>query len=420
MKTIRTFFAAALAVALSTMVVSAQSAVQPPSRSVYMSWDNEAQAWDSSSSRIYQYDNFNRVMVENGYRFFEGQSLQNQKIRYTYNSAGQVTEKLEQFIVGGEATAQSRILTEYDMQGRQTSYTHEAWLDSAWQVLRGNKSAYTYGQDNRITEVIESEFNEETKIWEFKNRSVVSYQDGKPHTIQAYKWTDGKWEDDTRMTDLTFFNDVFDTDNARMTSASFQYNIGGIWITVMRLKATFTPDGKELTNSMERLDFMSGKWSVFSKDSSAYDAQGNLTLRSSGYLDEGTETWSTSGERHTYEYNSDNTIHTDITQYLNSEGTEWTNINKMVYFYGGITSVETEDNQTERFTVFPNPASENIVIASAEGEFTLFNQLGQVVLKGSIAGENSRIDASDLQIGQYILQVKTPKGVQSQKVIITR
>jgi hypothetical protein len=418
MKTFRTFFAIACAVVVSNIFVSAQSAT--PSRTVMMGWNTETQAWDSTSSQMYQYDNSGRVSVETGYSFANGELFENRLTRYTYNSAGQITEKLEQWKLDGEWQNMGRDKTEYDTQGNQTLTTFESWTDGEWKLVRGDKSEFTYDQNNRITQAIEYRYNFDSTAWEAQTRSVMTYENGKPHTITSYNWTDGEWELYTRMTEMVFLNDDFDMQNTKILSANIQSNVGGIWITTMRMKATFQPDGKELTNSMEMFDFTSGEWAVLMKDSSVYDAQNNLTLKLSGFRNPMDDTWMESGERHTYEYNSDNSIHTDVAEQMSSESPEWVKTGKKVYFYGGITSVETEDNQAERLAVFPNPATENIFITGAEGEFTLFNQLGQVVLKGSIAGENSRIDASNLQIGQYILQINTPKGVQSQKVIITR
>jgi hypothetical protein len=64
------------------------------------------------------------------------------------------------------------------------------------------------------------------------------------------------------------------------------------------------------------------------------------------------------------------------------------------------------DNEMTDLTVYPNPTSEFIRVSDAEAtDFTIINAIGAVVKAGKIS--NSEISVSDLQNGQYFIQITT-------------
>jgi hypothetical protein len=61
--------------------------------------------------------------------------------------------------------------------------------------------------------------------------------------------------------------------------------------------------------------------------------------------------------------------------------------------------------------IFPNPVRNQLNIINGQGLVTIYNILGQPVRKLIIDDEQSTIDVSDLQKGQYILHILKPNGI---------
>jgi hypothetical protein len=86
------------------------------------------------------------------------------------------------------------------------------------------------------------------------------------------------------------------------------------------------------------------------------------------------------------------------------------------------TLLNTESFSSDQFVVYPNPTSSilNIKYPTTYGSlrYTLFNILGQEVMKGNCTPENNTIEVSDLAKGVYGLQVDNGKTVINKPIII--
>jgi hypothetical protein len=82
-----------------------------------------------------------------------------------------------------------------------------------------------------------------------------------------------------------------------------------------------------------------------------------------------------------------------------------------------------EDVYTDTaFELYPNPAESTLIVDAASIEakansLSIFNLLGQLVLTETISNERKILNISDLAQGQYLLQVKTDKGILSRKFV---
>ena len=79
------------------------------------------------------------------------------------------------------------------------------------------------------------------------------------------------------------------------------------------------------------------------------------------------------------------------------------------------------DNQEVTINTYPNPAQSvlNIMTNANNYNYQLFNNLGQLVRKGSASG-NSSIRVSDLSNGVYFLRITTGSQVLTQKVVVEK
>lgn len=82
-------------------------------------------------------------------------------------------------------------------------------------------------------------------------------------------------------------------------------------------------------------------------------------------------------------------------------------------------TLSVENFETEKFSIYPNPAGNTVTIASASNpvsQIEIVNMLGQQILKHSFAGTNSKqVDVSALKSGVYIVKIN---GNTTQRLIV--
>lgn len=87
-------------------------------------------------------------------------------------------------------------------------------------------------------------------------------------------------------------------------------------------------------------------------------------------------------------------------------------------FYTGIGDVTVE-----ALTIFPNPAKDNVTIASpiAIERITVMNYVGQVVHDATVVDETTiDLNVSTYESGVYFIKVETEEGIATERVTITR
>lgn len=80
----------------------------------------------------------------------------------------------------------------------------------------------------------------------------------------------------------------------------------------------------------------------------------------------------------------------------------------------------TEQEETQTFTVYPNPASDFINVEYSQTgkvDYVLYNIIGQEVIKGSDQ-QSFKINTSHLAAGTYILEVRSNQKVETHKINI--
>uniref|UniRef100_UPI00404B5A6B T9SS type A sorting domain-containing protein n=1 Tax=Fluviicola sp. TaxID=1917219 RepID=UPI00404B5A6B len=118
-----------------------------------------------------------------------------------------------------------------------------------------------------------------------------------------------------------------------------------------------------------------------------------------------------------YEYDNNGFITKEKLQTSSSPGVLYvTNENKF-YYEQSTTSTGIYENSNSFFSVFPNPASDQITIETNEylmgNEFAIYNSIGKSVRKGSITTKETIVNLNDLATGIYILNINN----QGYKVI---
>jgi hypothetical protein len=83
-----------------------------------------------------------------------------------------------------------------------------------------------------------------------------------------------------------------------------------------------------------------------------------------------------------------------------------------------ITSIKNIDGENENIKVYPNPATDNIIIgAPRQAVIKILDIQGKLIKTLETTGNNTSIDVSELPGGIYILEVRTPNDVIIKKLI---
>ncbi len=132
------------------------------------------------------------------------------------------------------------------------------------------------------------------------------------------------------------------------------------------------------------------------------------------------------GQEHSTGITETNYLFTDLVEGTYTAGVQ------AVYSTGSSSIVETdfeieegvgvEDPDAFSYTVYPNPATDNLYIESGQhiSQVKLINMVGQTVYAGSVSDTWHQIDVSDLYAGMYFLQITTREGTVTEKIQVTK
>ncbi len=111
--------------------------------------------------------------------------------------------------------------------------------------------------------------------------------------------------------------------------------------------------------------------------------------------------------------------------YANSIALGQSNYSKMVVYYPGIVNGVSELNNQLKFSLFPNPATNNIKLSTTANTSITQINLADILGKNYMLNykkENNDfiVDVSELPTGMYFLQATTNNGILYKKVLIER
>lgn len=92
----------------------------------------------------------------------------------------------------------------------------------------------------------------------------------------------------------------------------------------------------------------------------------------------------------------------------------------MVINVPSITSVNDKNDVTNRIQIYPNPVSDNLTIEISSPEkkyLSIYNMLGEELLKSQISNSKSQINISALRSGIYFVEVRGEKSAVRKKII---
>ncbi|MEI6753719.1 MAG: MBG domain-containing protein [Paludibacter sp.] len=86
-----------------------------------------------------------------------------------------------------------------------------------------------------------------------------------------------------------------------------------------------------------------------------------------------------------------------------------------------VTSTPSVNNGNATFKVYPNPASDFIVLECAENAaISIYDLIGNLVLNSKLAGNSVKLDVSKLPVGSYYIVINRNNTLISNKLLINR
>ena len=78
-----------------------------------------------------------------------------------------------------------------------------------------------------------------------------------------------------------------------------------------------------------------------------------------------------------------------------------------------------DDNKVSLFTVYPNPAADNILVESqvTVNRFEIYSMTGQIILENEVNASTFNVDIAALPAGSYIIRLKSDGMIQNRKFV---
>lgn len=379
-----------------------------------------------------------------------------QRITFTYDSDGRLTESLNQSWYNGNWENSSRLVMTYDDQGNNLVTLSQEWQYPNWVTSYGSKNNYSYDNNNNITEEINQYWDSYSSGWVNSSKYIYSY-DGNGYLIESiYQWWDtysiawisstkedytndveGKpieailqqwddynnnWVNSEKYINVVWHKWTGDLDESDIESYTSLIWESGIWANSSRVNYNYDMYG----GYVEIVEvYVEGDWENSYKESDLYDSHGNNYEYAEEYWDNGN--WNMDyGYKYLLTYNGidlveriyqwwdyimesyENSWKEEYSDFVSMEG-----IGENAISYGiinlypnptkGILNLEIENMDMENLS---------IEIVNIEGQVLYFKQFKN-------AGQfDNTIDVSNFAEGLYFVKVENINQSTVGKVII--
>lgn len=337
------------------------------------------------------------------YTEIEGNSTTTFRNTYTYDEYDYyLIENLTEVQEGNSWRNAELVTYQYDFSGNPMEVLTQEWENGAWK--NDSFVRYTYDNSDLLSEVIVQDW--EDGDWVNVQKMVYNYSD-ENYTILISDWN-GVWHSNELYT-ITF-------DFSGNYEILVQYMQGGAWQNDE--KQTFTVNANYQLDNVLDQDWVNNAWQNNELKSYQYDGELVSAIsiqewKNGAWADEAKVNYTYQNGNATYaiyqEWNGSQWVNAngEIEMFYaeNAESEIFEDANEVNVQYVDLTLVT--ENQVKVFSVFPNPASESIVI-SGEGfqKAEIYNTVGQKVMETTM----STINVGTLQSGIYMLKVYDANG----------
>ncbi len=305
----------------------------------------------------------------------------------------------------------------YDANGHLTASVSKYWDDVSMQWMPSDSTSRIYDTGGQLVETSSYFWDAGNSVWEPSELATYSYNgSGQLDTVESSYWSGTAWELNAQ--------EVYNYDgDGRLVELDAFYWSGFSWEPDTRDVYTYDADGRLIEDLYQIWDFGFMQWNNVSKEEYGYDAFGNVAENITSYWDEDAMVWEPDtkleGVVYDNDYSFDDLLLPVVYQgeldflfnhKLDSAlvsgwtGSGWTPVLSIGLYYSEYTFVGTSEPQAEELGVFPNPATDRIVLQLPEdftgGLFRLFDVQGREILQGALSGAGE-IDVAALSPGMY-------------------
>ncbi len=333
----------------------------------------------------------------------------------------------------------------YDLNGNKLTSTSEEFENNVWVYLYRN--LFVYNDDNQITEEVVTTFD--SGNWANLERTTYTYDENTYLVMTVFEfWHNNNWEVNSRR---LYTNDS----SGKMLVELGENNDNGNWVALYRNTCSYNDNGNLETWLYENC--VNNVWENDFINTYSYDEYNRLTCTLTEFSEQNPPFEMT--ERYICTYDTDGNMTTYLHEYLTSDifwendyritctydnngnsisatreswvNDEWqVNDNFLPLFYNQQQCIDAEyygyhyeasfistttgvagvqnDNSIE---IYPNPSNDYIEVNLPEkmtfSTLSVYNVLGNCLLKTQASGTSARIDIQSLAAGSYLLVVQS-------------
>lgn len=370
-------------------------------------WIIDQEVWEPQSKSTYTYDSIHHKLVQKENDIWDGRWVQDLKWDYVYDNNERKVEDLYYEVFGFPWTEDSpwtlvnKVEYSYDsIENKMTSFTF-GWNYDFYEVRLNGKQEYTY--DSRGNTLSHTQF----ELYDTANftptfKSKYGYNsDDQVIRNEFHKW-------DTNTSEFVNFRKWeyhFDAQGYKTFESFFQRetNIEPL-VLINKRVWTYDADHNLLARLVCFTDEQTGEFKIAHKGEYTYDAIGRM-INYIGYeLDRETDKIVPSFRNdYVYFFEGNKTIFTGME--WDKQTKEWKNASKTTAYYTIEFPTSLVPQNEFQFQVFPNPASNFIMVKTGNLErpvtLELFEMTGKKIITKEIVG-SIQLPVSHLPTGIYV------------------
>lgn len=304
------------------------------------------------------------------------------KTVFAYNSSNQLIEELEYQWSNNQWKPFWRMTVYYNSNGLEIADTSWHWSSPLWSPAEARE--YSYDASNRLEERISQHNSGGT--WYLEMKKVFEYNNADQMILELeYERVNNNWEINSKDTI------AYDA-NGFMNQLIDYYWSNGAWKENDKIDRTNDAVGNILTEIYSF--WMNGGWAMDEKTEAQYDASIPVANIGSPYWFQ--EDFISKVLDHTF---------------YSYSGTSWVPEEDADLYYSSF--IEVPINNKSVVKVYPNPASDFLVVESEESlDVEVFNMLGSLTLKTKTQIGKHRINLQGVLPGVYLIRINNQKTIK--------
>lgn len=302
----------------------------------------------------------------------------------------------------------------YDVHGNATLVIIKKWDESLNQWVNSSKSEYSYNETGLRLQSITSEWDSTNGDWIHASKTEYSFNENGASTgVIEYEWDNeesvwvNSWQHEII---YDAHGNIFQFILLQVDTASKELHVSA------KEEFTYNGDNKQILMEYSTLN-ENGRLVVFIKQETAYDAFGNVILKTTYLLDEQSAEFIISDKsEYIYNESGDKLIEESSSSYY--DGIPF--VYQTNYYYSIHSIASAIDIETTSPVLYPNPFNDHLSFQLIKNykhiTFELFNFQGQKVMSKPLINSET-INVASLASGVYFYRLSIDNKIHRGKLI---